>query len=132
MAQEKAKAPPVLPPDAQAHLETLPAWLRDVAASAFVATADSDGVAKDKRERAETDRLVRHTQMVDQIMWVKRGGLGRRKEASEALAAIDRVLHGVEPRQAETAILVLCESIIKEAKQRIRTSKAPAPGRGAR
>lgn len=133
MAQEKAKAPPALPPDAQAHVESLPAWLRDVAASAFVATADSAGVAKDQRERAETDRLTRHTQLVDQVVWVLRGGLGRHKEAAVAIESINRVLAGVQPRQSQVASLVLCESIIKEAKQRIRNSKAPAPpGRGAR
>ena len=132
MATDKPKAAH-LPPDAQAHVDSLPTWLRDVAAEAFVATAGSAGVAKDQRERAETDRLTRHTQMVDQVVAVLRGSLGKRKEAVEAIAAINRVLNGVQPRLAETASLVLCESIIKEAKQRIRNSRsAPPAGRGSR
>ncbi len=90
-----------------------------------------DAARRAERERAETDRLTRHTQYVDRVMWLLRGGLGRRKEAAEAIAAVTRLLAGIEPRKAETATLIACDSIISEAKKRIRAAKRPE-GRGAR
>jgi hypothetical protein len=95
--------------------------------------AQDDAARKAERERAETDRLTRHTQMVDQIMRVLRGELGRTKVATQAVEAIKRLLGDVEPRKAETAILVTCESIIRGAKNEIRKSRRPPPaGRGVR
>lgn len=90
-----------------------------------------EAARKDERERAEAERMGRHMRLVDSIQAVLRGGLGRRKEAADAIAAIQRVLAGSQPRQAEMAQLVLCESIIREAKERIRKSKTPSSGRGA-
>jgi hypothetical protein len=109
----------------------------DELADRIAAIADDpsrdDAARKAERERAETDRLTRHTQLVDQVVFVIRGGLGKGKESQEAMAAIERVLAGVQPRLAQLAPLVLCESIIRETKERIRKNKAPPPaGRGAR
>ncbi len=128
-----AKAPPKpLPPDAKAQVDALPPWLREVAAGAFHAVAPEGEIAKQERERAETDRLTRHTQLCDQVVWALRGGLGRSRDAAECIAALTRVLNGVEVRKAEFAVLALCESIIREAKERIRKARKPPPaGRGA-
>jgi hypothetical protein len=91
-----------------------------------------DAARKAERERAETDRLTRHTQLVDQVQFVLRGGLGRHKEAAVCIESLQRLLGATPPRQAETAILITCESIIREAKQRIRKSKrAGRAGRSA-
>jgi hypothetical protein len=92
-----------------------------------------DAVRKAERERAETDRLARHTRLCDQVVWALRGGLGKSKEAAACIASLTSLLGGVQPRQAEMAILVTCERIIREAKERIRKGKRPPPaGRGAR
>jgi hypothetical protein len=91
-----------------------------------------DAVARAERERAETDRLTRHTQLCDAVVYVLRGGLGKSKEAATCIEALKRTLAGVEVRKAETATLVFCESIIREAKERIRKARRPPPaGRGA-
>lgn len=83
-----------------------------------------------QRERADADRLQRHTQLVDLIQWAQRGGLGRNKESTVAIDAIARTLAGRPPRECEMAQLVLCESIVKEAKTRIwKAKKAKRKGR---
>lgn len=126
------KALPALPVDAKAHVEALPDWLRDSAAEAFQAVAPPSVMQKAERERAETDRLTQHTRLVDQVVRVLRGELGRSKEAQPCIASITALLCGRQPRQAELATLITCESIIREAKQRIRNNKKPPPaGRGA-
>jgi len=128
-----AKVPPKpLPPDVKAHVDGLPPWLRDVAAGAFQAVAPASAMQQQERERAETDRLTRHTQLCDQIVSVLRGSLGRSKDAAICIEAIKRTLAGQEVRKAEMATLVFCESIIREAKERIRSNRKPPPaGRGA-
>lgn len=80
------------------------------------------------KERADADRLANHTRLVDLIQSVQRGALGRNKDASEAIAAIERTLLSKPPRECEVAQLVLCESIIKEAKERIRKAKQARRG----
>lgn len=133
MAAAKRPLPP-LPPDAQAHVDGLPPWLRDVAAGAFAATTQTpEAAAKVERERAETDRLARFQRLVDIAGSALRGDLGRSKEAQECQEAVRRVLAGRAPRESEVATLVLCESIVREAKERIRNARRTAPaGRGAK
>lgn len=105
----------------------------DLVAAAVNAPGQDDAARKAERERAETDRLTRHTQMVDQVMRVLRGELGRTKVATQAVEAITRLLGNAEPRKAEPATLVACVSIIQGAKNEIRRAKRPPPaGRGAR
>jgi hypothetical protein len=132
MASAK-QPPPPLPPDAQAHVERLPPWLRDVAAGAFAATTQTPAaVAKADRERAETDRLANFQRLVGIAGGALRGDLGKSKEAQDCQEAIRRVLAGRAPHEAEVATLVLCESIVREAKERIQKARRPPPaGRGA-
>ncbi len=80
------------------------------------------------RERAEADRLARHNALAEAAGAALRGDWG--KEAQES---VTRVLAGVEPRQAQTASLVMCQSIVIEAKKRKQEArKKRAAARGAR
>jgi hypothetical protein len=81
-----------------------------------------------QKERAETDRLARHNALAEAAGAALRGDWGK-----EAQDAVKRVLAGVEPRQAQTASLVVCESIVIEAKKRKREArKKRAVARGGR
>lgn len=87
---------------------------------------------KAERERTELDAATRRTEMAAEVQRVLRGSLGRHKEATECIASLQSLLGTVAPREAETAILVTCESIIRGAKKRIRDSKrARRAGKGA-
>ncbi len=78
------------------------------------------------RERAETDRVARHRGLADVAAQALRGDWGK-----EAQASVTRVLAGATPLRAPMASLVMCESIVREAKQRKRSTKGGA-GRGAK
>lgn len=124
MNQRRAVAPPL------SFREQYGAELDDMVRG-LASDPGRDAAARQaERERADADRLQRHTQLVDAIQFVQRGGLGRNKDATIAIDSIARVLGGRPPRECEMAQLVLCESIIREAKQRIwQAKKAKRKGR---
>lgn len=90
----------------------------------IAADPERDAAARQaQRERADADRLQRHTQLVDLIQGVQRGTLGKSKDAAAAIEGIARVLNGRPPRECEMAQLAVCETMIREAKTRIREAK---------
>jgi hypothetical protein len=86
-----------------------------------------------ERDATELAAATRRTEMAAEVQRVLRGSLGRHKEATECIASLQGLLGTVPPREAETAILVTCESVIREAKKRIRNNKrARRAARGAK
>jgi hypothetical protein len=92
----------------------------------------SEAARKVEQEQADAARASRRVELAALVVGVQRGSLGRHKEATVCIESLNRLLNGIAPRDAETAILITCESIVREAKERIRKAKRTArAGRGA-
>ncbi len=80
------------------------------------------------KERSDEQHQRRRAELAETASRALRGSWGK-----EAKAAVQRVLSGVAPIQAETAALVMCESIVREEQKRRRAKrKVEHFGRGVK
>jgi len=95
-------------------------------------TADA-AARQAQRDQSDLAAATRRAEMAAQVTAVLRGSLGRHKEATECIKSLTSLLGTVAPREAESAILITCQSIINGAKKRIRESRrSRRADRGAR
>ena len=126
MADERKRTAP-LPPDAAAQVARLPPWLQEAAAGAFGAV-DEAGARKVVQEARDAEHARRRQVLLDTAQQAL-----DRKWGPDVLAAAERLLGDVPPREAETAILISIEFAVRE-EQKARRAKRKVEkfGRGAK